>query len=191
MSRSLFGLSSFSLALLYCALLVAGNLFVYHQQKNTLFSEFEDAQAIELKLLEEFAREGLITQNYAMIEWYFKHWGEEYGKVVSLSLENSQGYALIKYQRAVAAEAEMLVSSKSLKLHDGLYRLKISSDTVELNRRLDELLVQLFLVTAGATIVLIVMLWFLFQAFAVRPLQDEIRRRQRVERKLKDLLVEK
>ncbi len=184
MKKNLYGLLTFSIALLFGALLVAGNLFVYQLQKKEIFAEFENAQATELKLLEQFAREGLITQNYALIEWFFQQWGQEYNKVVSLSLHSQQGYSLINYQRAVAAESDMLVSSKRIKLHDGIYHLKMSSDTVGLERKLDSLLVQLFMVTVGTTMLLVILLWFVFQTVVMRHLQHEGKRRLQVERKL-------
>jgi hypothetical protein len=184
MKKPLLGLSAFSAVLIYCALLVAGNFFIYQQQKETLYSEFENTQATELKLLAELARESLVSQNYAMIEWFFKKWGVEYTKVVLLSLENNQGFSLIKYQRAVPAQAEMLVSSKRIKLYDDIYQLEISSDTVELSTKLSELLLQLLLISVGAIILLVIMLWFVMQKFAIQPLAQEVKRRQRAEYKL-------
>jgi len=184
------GVSTFFIVLLYCALLVAGNYFIYQQQKDGVYKNFEEAQAIELKLLAELSTEGLITQNYAFIEWFFKHWGREYHKVVSLSLENTQGYSLVNYRRGVSAEAEMLVSSKNLNMHDGTYVLKISTDTIGLERKLDELLLQLFLVSSGAMVLLIILLWFVFHKFAVGPLTEEIRRRRKAEHRLQALEAE-
>ncbi|MDJ0882132.1 MAG: hypothetical protein QNJ56_10835 [Gammaproteobacteria bacterium] len=187
MQRPLLGISMFLIALFYCALLAAGNFFIYQQQKQSLYHDFEALQTIELNLLADLSQEGLLTQNYAFIDWFIKRWGREHNKVISISLDDTRGYALTHYRRAVSAQAEMLVSTKKLTMHDGTYILKISTDTVELERKLDELLLQLFLVSVGATMLLIILLWLVFHKYAIQPLAEEVKRRQKAENKLEAL----
>ncbi len=191
MQKSRLGFSLFFIALLYCVLLLAGNYFIYQQQKQELYQGFEAQQSIELNLLSDLTKEGLLTQNYAFIEWYFKRWGREHNKVVSISLDDTRGYALMQYRRAVSAQAEMLVSTKNLQMHDGTYELKISTDTIGLERRLNELWLQLLLVSSGATMLLVVLLWLVFHKYAVQPLLEEVRRRQKAEEKLQSLVAAK
>ena len=180
----------FFIGLLYCLLLAAGNLFIYQQQKDANYRDFEALQASELNLLEDITQNGLLSQNYAFIEWSFKRWGSEYHKIVSLSLENTHGFALISYQRSVPAKAQTLASQKKITMHDDVYLVKLSTDTIEVERKLEELLLQLFLISTGATILLLVLLWFVFMNYAIKPLTAETRRRKKAEEMLSEIKSE-
>lgn len=184
------GSSMFFIGLLYCVLLAIGNLFIYEQQKKTIFSDFEARQAVELNLLSDLAQQGLMTQNYAFIEWYFKRWAREYNKVVSLSLESSQGYTVFSYQRPATSHAEQLVSSKKISMYDDTYLIKISAATIQLEKNLDELHLQLFLISTGATLLLIILLWLVFYRYAYLPLNREIKRRKKAEDELEAIRSE-
>ncbi|MBT3204552.1 MAG: hypothetical protein HOM14_11075 [Gammaproteobacteria bacterium] len=174
-----------SLALLFTLFLVLGNIFIYQKQRTSYHDAFKETQQTDLKLLSQLAREALITQNYALIEWFFNTWGLDYQKVVRLTLENQNGFALSKYQRRKAAEGETITNSNTLVLHDGSYTITITSDSIEIDNLLEELKLQLLLVNAGATLLVILNIWFLFQRFAIRHLHQEMRLRKIAEDKLK------
>ena len=140
------GLTIVLLGLIYCLILAAGNLFIYDYQKRALYADLERQQSTELNMLAELAQEGLLTQNYAFIEWFIKRWGSEYHKVVDLSLENNRGQVLFEYQRAVPARTLVLSSQRAINMYDGSYLVKINTDTAALQTHLDELLLQLLLV---------------------------------------------
>jgi len=92
-------LALFSLALLFTIFLVLGNIFIYQKQRASYLDDFKKTQQTDIKLLSQLAREALITQNYALIEWFFNTWGLDYKKAVRLTLENQNGFALSQYQR--------------------------------------------------------------------------------------------
>ncbi len=174
-----------SLALLFTLFLVLGNIFIYQKQRTSYLDAFKETQHTDLKLLSQLAREALITQNYALIEWFFNTWGLDYQKVVRLTLENQNGFALSKYQRRKAAEGDTITNANTLVLHDGSYTITITSDSIEIDNLLEELKLQLVLVNAGATLLVILNIWFLFQRFAIRHLHQETRLRKIAEDKLK------
>ena len=189
MESAKLGLALFFITLLYVALLAAGNLFIYQQQKQTAYTEFEDLKTRQLNVLSDLTQEGLINQNYAFVEWSFNRWGNEYDNIVSISLENTSGYALIQYQRAVPARDLQAVAKKRIVMHDDTYLLKISTDTIEIERKLEELLLQLFLIATGATVLLIVLLWVVYFKYAMQPLSEEVKRRKAAEDRLADIPI--
>ncbi len=184
MTSARLGFALFFITLLYVVLLAAGNLFIYQQQEQTAYNEFENLKTQQLNLLADLTQEGLINQNYAFIEWTFKRWGNEHDNIVSISLENTSGYAFIQYQRAVPAQDLKAVAKKRIAMHDDTYLLKISTDTMEVERKLEELLLQLFLIATGATVLLIVLLWVVYFKYAMQPLAEEVKRRKTAEDRL-------
>jgi hypothetical protein len=165
----------------YCAILAAGNLFIYDYQKHALYDDLERQQSAELNMLAELAQEGLLTQNYAFIEWFINRWGSEYHKVVELSLENKRGLVLFEYQRAVPARTLVLSSQRAINMYDGSYLVKLSTDTIALQQQLDEMLVQLLLVSTVAVFLLVIALWVAFYKLALQPINAEIARRKHAE----------
>jgi len=176
-----------SLALLFTLFLILGNIFIYQKQRTSYLDAFKETQQTDIKLLSQLAREALITQNYALIEWFFNTWGQDYQKVVRLTLENQNGFALSQYQRRKSALGNTITSTNTLILHDGSYTITLTSDSIEVDKLLEELKMQLLLVNAGATLLVILNIWFLFQRFAIRHLHHETRLRKIAEEKLKQL----
>jgi hypothetical protein len=174
----------FLLGLVYCSALVLGNLFVYEQQSKILKTNLEKRQSTELNMLAELTHEGLITQNYAFIEWVVNRWGNEHRAIASLSLVNGRGQELFGYQSKLPAQAEVLTSQKRIAMYDDSYLLKIGRDTVEIENQREELLLQLLMISTGATMLLTLLLWVVFYRYAAQPMNEEIRLRKKAEEKL-------
>ncbi len=174
-----------SLVLLFIVFLVIGNMFIYNQQRSNYLNDFKESQQTDIKLLSQLAREGLISQNYALIEWFFKTWGQDYQTVVSLNLKNHNGFALSKYKRRIAATGDTITLTNNIELYDGSYTITLISDTIDIESKLEHLQLQLFLVNLGATILATLNIWFLFRHFTIRHLQQETRLRRIAEEKLR------
>ncbi len=174
-----------SLSLVFILFLVIGNIFIYDQQQTNYFNSFKEEQKNDIKLLSQLAREGLISQNYALIEWFFNTWGQDYHTVVNLTLKNQLGFALSKYQRREAAKGQTITSSNTMTLHDGTYIVSITSDSIDLENKLEHLKLQLILVNTGLIILAILNTWFMFRHFAIRHLQKEQKLRKVAEEKLR------
>ncbi len=69
-------------------------------------------------------------------------------------------------------------------MHDDRDMLKTGTDTIEIDRKLEELLLQLFLITTGSTVLLIVLLWVVYFRYASQPLSEEVKRHKAAEQKL-------
>ncbi|MFK5985319.1 MAG: EAL domain-containing protein [Pseudomonadota bacterium] len=182
--RTLFGL-----ILLFSCFLVIGNIYIYKQQRNILFDAFSQSQQTELKLLSQLAKESLITENYALIEWFFKRWGEERKPVISLSLKSDNGFSIIDFQRqsvdAAIDKSEIVSHSVAIILHDETYWLNISSEATSISQLLKTLVQQLILVSSIATLMLGVTIWYLFKYLTIRPLLHEIKLRHQAEHEIK------
>ncbi|QKQ27120.1 sensor domain-containing diguanylate cyclase [Candidatus Reidiella endopervernicosa] len=176
--------SWFGIALLFTLFLVAGNFFIYQQQHDSLFSSFENSQQNVVKLLTQLARESLITENFALIEWYFNSWGKGHSEVVTLTLVNEDGFALSTYNRPTPSVRETFTSSGSITVNHDRYDLTLTSEPIVTTQLLNSLIKQLALISSIATILLGITTWFLFHKFSITPLLHEIERRRNAEHEI-------
>lgn len=176
----------FLLSLLFIFFLVSGNFYIYQQQSNSLNRTFGHSQQTELKLLTHLAKESLILENYALLEWFFKRWGEEQDHVISLTLKNETGFDIVDYQRSSISEAEIISNSSTIELQHEKYFITLKSETLAIKKQLNSLILQLALVSSIATAVLGFLIWFLFQRLAIQPLVHEISLRHKAEQQLKE-----
>ncbi len=174
-----------SLILLYLLFITAGNTFIYQQQHTSYLDAFKKSQQTEIKLLSQLAREALISKNYALIEWFFNTWGTDYQKVVSLTLENTNGFALSQYQRRNKVTGKVITSTKPITLYDGSYKITLITDTSEIDSLMESLKLQLILINIGASLLVVLNIWFIFQRFAMHQLLQQTRLRKIAEDKLK------
>lgn len=175
------------LALLLLLFLYLGNSFIYNNQRAYYNDSLIKSQQTDMKLLSQLTREGLITRNYALIEWFFNQWGIDYKSVVRLSLETQNGFALSKYTRREAATGRTISASRTISIHDGSYTISLITDTSGIDKKLEELKLQLILVNTGVFMLTILNVWFLFRHFAIRHLKLETKARKIAEEKLRQL----
>jgi diguanylate cyclase (GGDEF)-like protein len=142
------------------------------------------AQQTELKLLSQLAKESLITENYALIEWFIKQWGKDRTTVINLNIKSDNGFSIVDFQRPNINKTEVIANYLSIPLHDETYTIHISNTITEINQQLNELAKQLFLVSTIATILLAISIWYLFQWIAIRPLTHEIKLRKIAEQEI-------
>jgi len=177
-----FKLPMFLLALLFTFFLIASNIYIYQQQRSTLTTAFTHLQQSEIQILSQLARESLISEDYALIEWFFNRWGEEHSEVVSLTLRNSDSnFLLSNYQRTKDPSIERFSSSNTITHQDEIYKITLVSEATAMNKQLKELMQQLMLVSTITILLLGISIWNLFQRLAIRPLLLEIESRQKAE----------
>ncbi|MBF0470792.1 MAG: diguanylate cyclase, partial [Gammaproteobacteria bacterium] len=185
MNKSRYLQTIISLIILFGLFLVAGNYYIYSSQKQLLLTEFRQSQQTLHNLLTQLARESLITENYALIEWYFKRWGEGHPAVIELTLTSSNGFALSQFQRPLRdQESEIITTSSTITLHQEDYLLSLRSSSSEAQAKLLRLVEQMLVVSAIAITLLAVAIWLLFQRLAIRPLLQEITSRQKAEEEI-------
>ncbi len=170
-----------ALIFLFSFFLVIGNIYIYKQQKSTLFNAFTQLKQVEVTLLSQLAKESLITENYALIEWFFSRWGQERNTVVSLSLKNKSGFSIVEYKRLTIPQAEVVSTHITINLHNDSYQLSLSSETLVIAKLLHNLQQQLIWISSIAIILLGITIWYLFKFLAIRPLLHEIKLRQNAE----------
>lgn len=185
MSKKPFYKTLLALVLFFSLFLFISDTYIYKQQRNTLLENFSQSQQTELKLLSQLAKESLISNNYALIEWFLKRWAEERTTVVKITLKSDNGFAIVEYQRPKISKTKIISSSTRIVLHNEVYTLKISSETTEINLSLDKLQQQLFLLSVIASLVLVISTWYLFKYLSIRPLLHEIKLRQNAESEIK------
>jgi len=173
------------LLLMFSSFLVFSNFYVYQQQRISLLEEYTSAKQTEVNLLSELARESLISENYSLIEWFFRRWGEDRKAVIGLSLENESGFFLSQYQAQTSETSQSLAMSNIISINNESYKIILISDLDEINTQLEELLKQLIIVSSLATFFLGMGIWYFYQKFAILPLQDEVKQRELVEKALK------
>ncbi|MCU7940320.1 MAG: GGDEF domain-containing protein [gamma proteobacterium symbiont of Bathyaustriella thionipta] len=172
------------LSLLFVLFLLSGNYYIYQQQSRSLNHTFNHSQETELKLLAHLAKESLILENYALLEWFFTRWGEEQHHITCISLKNKTGFAIVDYQRPGAYEAEIIANSRTIILNNDRYSLTLESEALVIKEQLESLIVQLALVSSIATALLGALIWVLFQRLAIQPLVHEIYLRHKAEQQL-------
>jgi len=173
------------LTVLFTGFLISGIFYIYSKQCDSLYKAFTQAQQTELKLLSYLAKESLISENYSLIEWYFNRWGGEQTYVISLTLSNSAGFAIVDYQRAQAAQTKSVSHSSVIDLQSEQYSIVLVSEIVEVEALLKNLLQQLILVSSIVVALLGISVWFVFQKLAIKPLLHEIDLRHKAEQELK------
>ena len=176
---------SIMLVLLFSCFLISGNVYIYNKQYNSLYNAFSQAQQTELKLLTHLAKESLISEDYSLIEWYFNRWGKDQTYVISLTLKNKSGFAVVDYQRVQAAQAEIITHSSTINLQHDHYRIVLLSEITDVETQLNSLLKQLILVSSIVVTLLGIGVWFVFQNLAIKPLLHEIELRHKAEQELK------
>ncbi len=170
------------LALLFIFFLVASNIYIYQQQRSALATAFTQLQQSEIQILSQLAKESLISENYALIEWFFNRWGEEHNEVVSLTLINDgSNFLLSNYQRTNDPKILKFSSSSTLSHQDEIYEITLVSEATAMNKQLKELMLQLIVVSTTTVLLLGISIWNLFQRLAIRPLLLEIENRRKAE----------
>lgn len=172
------------LTLLFVVFLISGNFYIYQQQSNSLNKTFSHSQQTELKLLTHLAKESLILENYSLLEWFFKRWGEEQNHVISITLKNKTGFDIVDYQRSRPPEAETISHSRTIALQHDEYFITLISETLVINKQLESLILQLVLVSSIAIALLGIITWLIFQKLAIQPLLHEIKLRHKAEKQL-------
>lgn len=169
--------------LLFFAFLVGANVFVYHHQKESLEAESDRSGETVVKLLSQLAREALLTEDYATIEWFFQRWGEEHPNVVELELRNERGFRLVDYRNPGRAPA--FVHQRQLDLGNGeRYTLRLVRDAEAIQAPLGALLRQLILASSVTTLLLAALAWTLLRWKMLLPLEREVSLRKAAEEKV-------
>jgi diguanylate cyclase (GGDEF)-like protein/PAS domain S-box-containing protein len=169
----------------FLSFLFVADLVVFYHQKNVVYEEYRRAQQEELRLIGMLAREAMFKENYALIEWYLTQWGKEQEQIVQIRAVAENGFLLSVYNREQPAENELAISE--VVSHSGreLVTIEMTMDLAHLDALVKELLMKLIWGSAILFLLISATVWLVINRMAIRPLQKEVRRRKKMERRLR------
>ena len=169
--------------LLFAGFLLLANLFVYSQQKEGFTKEFNQSNETVINLLATLGKEALLAENYAMIEWFLQRWGEAHEDVVSIEMKNSKGLLIADYNKT-NFDGDVVTIQKQVMLTDNhLFTMRMRVIDINIKQHLQTLILQLFVGSTLATILLALTIWLLLRRLAIIPLEQEVVRRHSLELK--------
>jgi len=156
----------------------------YQQQKNSLQLEFRHSNETVLNLLVMLGREAMLTENYALIEWFLKSWGQAHENIVSLQMINDSGFLIADYlDPDYRGEIVNYAQQVDIAKHQ-LFTLRMGTSEQQIQQQLQQLMWQLLMASALATMILGLSIWLLLRRFAITPLEKEIEQRKAMEQQL-------
>uniref|UniRef100_A0A1S7LHL4 Sensory/regulatory protein RpfC n=1 Tax=Magnetococcus massalia (strain MO-1) TaxID=451514 RepID=A0A1S7LHL4_MAGMO len=172
-----FSISSYQWALiaytlLFLAFLLLTNVLIYHHQRTTLLADFTKHHEELVDSLAILSREAILREDYALIEWYLKAWGEKSEHIISLSLTLGST-RLVDFKRDDPHQTERVVVTQQGVSGETIFVIKMSLYPHELYVVLNNLVVQMVIGSALATLILAISAWMVLRYLAIRPLQRE------------------
>ncbi|MBF0218040.1 MAG: EAL domain-containing protein [Gammaproteobacteria bacterium] len=170
-----------ALILFIALLLVIAANYIHYERQQSLIHSAEKEQQIALETLGQLAQEGLLNENYALIEWFFHRWGESNSDIVALSISNASGFALANYQRPKPATIPTLKDAKTITVSGNPFHLAIATELRFAHESLQQFYRQQLSVALLLLTTLSFGIWLIFQRLAIRPLFIEIKQRHLAE----------
>jgi signal transduction histidine kinase len=182
-----------ALIVFICVLILSaglgGGLLALQQRqimKEHALREFDN----DIDALGELAADALIRSDYASVERMLEHWSELHPEVILIKATTPSGFELAHFERPAGTTAT--VSRRKEVEFEGrrLVTFEFVKADTTLGVRITLLSFQFF---AGAIIFVSLMgwlLWLTLQRTALRPLENEIRRREQIEFELRHRTLE-
>ena len=169
----------------FVVFLLVVNTFIYHLEKKKLYEEFDSSNRVVVSLLTDLSKDALLSENYALIDWFFNHWGEnQVSSIVELRLATDKGFYLADYAREFNG-SDVTYYTRDIDLGNGhKYILEMTMSHDEIRGNLIDLLYQLLAVSTFATLLLAIISWQIINHLSISPLKKEIALREEAERKL-------
>lgn len=169
----------------FAVFLVGMDVLLVSQERKKLYSEFENQAQNELVLIGTFVTEPILRHQYSVVEQFILQWGGKKPEILELEAFSPKKYSLAKFKR-LSPQNHSKSFRHSVKFMDrNLLELVVvkSSSAIEshLQAFWEHLLFRSFFVLGVFGIIL----WFILQQFALRPLEQEVKRRRRAETELK------
>ncbi len=166
------------------AFLIIGDGFAFYHQHQRAIDAVNRQLDEQLFLLGEFAVEALLRSDYTSVRRTILTWAETHEDVISAQATTPNGFALVEFRRDTVSDA--FIEGKKDATFEGRSLLNIYV-TVDISKTEQEFFGFLTRFTVGTALFVVVLggfLWRTLQRTALRPLEAEIRRRERTEREL-------
>jgi len=159
-----------------------------HHQHQMMREELRNDARSELAIMGTFARETLLRQNYAGLEQFFTKWAEDHPDIVMLQAVAPGNFVLADYHLPKMPEHTFRVQHQINVEGETSLTLTMVKDFTEVENAFQDLTVQLALRSLLLAAIFGVVLWYIFKALALRPLEQEIAKRRDAEEKFRALL---
>ncbi|MBF0153964.1 MAG: GAF domain-containing sensor histidine kinase [Magnetococcales bacterium] len=169
----------FSLVMVAFLLLQGGVVFV--EQRDNLNTIHHERLEDDLELIATMAYEAILKNDFATLERVLTRWAESDQDIVELKAVAANGFVLAHYRNSV--RGEVVRFHERLVQHQGetLIHIQIRSNFNRAKDDIFRLSVKLGILSTLLMVLLGVILWWVLWLTAVRPLEEEIGKRKRVE----------
>jgi len=168
---------------------LGGGLLVF-QQRQVLADQLQRELDHDIFALGELAADALLRSDYVSVERMLGHWAENHPNVRLIRATTPNGFELAHFARP--ADASAMVSRRNDVVFEGrkLATFEIARDEATHGEPIFLLSYQFFAVSIFFVALLGWLLWLTLQRTALRPLEDEIKRRERTELELRRRTLE-
>ena len=168
----------------FAVFFVGMDVLLISQERKKLYTEFENQAQNELALIGTFVTEPLLKHQYSVVEQFLLQWGEKKPEIIELEAFSPEKYSLAIFKRPCPQ-----TSSRSFRyivkfMDQNLLELAVVKNLSAIESHLQEFWKHIILRSFFALGVFGMILWFILQRFALGPLEEEVKKRRRVESEL-------
>ena len=161
------------------------DVFIVAREKQAMQDEVYQNTAVELNLVEISIAEPLLRQSFAEVEQFINHWGTKQERMIKIQATTPNGFLLTEFSRDNVQSNDVLTMRKKINFKNKhLLTLEITKDLSDMGKHFDDFRQQLILRSVTITCVIGLLLWLTLRLLAIRPLENEIERRQEAEDRL-------
>jgi two-component system, cell cycle sensor histidine kinase and response regulator CckA len=164
--------------------LVGLDTFFFLREKRSHHLEQDEKARHDLELIGAFAVEPMLQQEFGKVEQFLLQWGRSTPDVVSLHAFFPEGQVLAEFERDLPAESTLTAGIPVYFEGQHLLTLEIVKDRGASVAPLKRFRRDLVLFSLTVTLFIGMVLWYLLRFMAIRPLEQEITRRQQAEKEL-------
>ena len=171
------------LAVLLILLVILDSVIYFWEQKVLVEDSYKEAQN-ELELIGTFVTEPLLRHEFTMVEQFMIHWGELKKDVISLKAITPNGLLLAEYNRP-GNFSKSFSKSFSVKFSgQHLLDVEIIKDLAPAMLHLQNFKQRLIFHSLLITIFFGILLWYILKLLAIKPLEEEIKKRKQAEKNI-------
>jgi PAS domain S-box-containing protein len=168
----------------FAVFLVGMDVLLVSQERKKLYTEFENQAQNELVLIGTFVTEPILKHQYSVVEQFILQWGEKKPEILELEAFSPKKYSLARFKRLSPKN-----HSKSFRhivkfMDRNLLELVVVKSSSAIESHLKAFWGHLIFRSFFVLGVFGIILWFILQQFALRPLEEEVKRRRRAENEL-------
>jgi diguanylate cyclase (GGDEF)-like protein/PAS domain S-box-containing protein len=163
------------------AFLIITDFIVYYHNKNTLYQEFSESKAEQLRLIVLATRDAIDKRDYVAAERLLDDWGKEVECIVTVEVANQDGSILASYDRGTPAKEAVTVKSTSESNGIGFV---LMADTHEVMDNISGVLTKIVVISALIALMIVFIISVVLRRLAITPLNRQLSRRKNMLKKM-------